>query len=132
MPMDSPAPKPLLFDAAKHPSLLASEAFPRRALPTDAPQIAREINFNIPALEALMAKRSTVVVVPILPLSFLPRHENKAETSTAASALHKNMEFKMHSQDRSLSRRVESFKLDQASFESSQIQALNDSFKWKL
>lgn len=78
MPMDTTAPKPLLFDAAKHPSLLASEAFPKRA-PIDAPQIARDINFNIPALDALMSTRTAVVVVPILPLSFLPRQENKAE-----------------------------------------------------
>lgn len=79
MRMDTPAPKPLLFDAAKHPSLLASEAFPKRVLPTETAHFAPDINFNLSALDALMTKRASALVMPILPLSLIPRHESEVQ-----------------------------------------------------
>ena len=82
MKFDIPAPKPLKFEAARHPSLLAQEAFPNRIVLTEAAQanliLRPELKFNAPPMESLINSHgSTSIVVPILPLSFLPKEEPK-------------------------------------------------------
>ncbi|MBX9568214.1 MAG: hypothetical protein K2X77_04925 [Candidatus Obscuribacterales bacterium] len=117
MKVDVSASKALKFEAARHPSLLAAEAFPQRSVQLEqAMQLSapKEIHFKIPSVEMLIAQRSAAVIVPILPLSFVPREQAQIQTTANLS---KPMDFKLNAgelakiQEDQAARRISSFEI---------------------
>lgn len=90
---DVATPKPLRFDASRHPSLLAAEAFPSRLHDPGVSLQLKELNIKPSALDGLIVQKSSISIFPILPLSFLPREEKTFQAQQAAGL--RPMELKL-------------------------------------